>query len=103
MRAVVYLASAKRDFRAIQRYLTRQSRSIDVGVVFVEALQRQCQRLAALPGTLGRSRPELGAGIRGFPYRSYVIFFRYDTDIFEIVNVLEGHRDVIGHFRDDSG
>jgi len=31
--------------------------------------------------------------IRSFPYRGYIVFFRYEADTFEVVNVLEGHRD----------
>jgi plasmid stabilization system protein ParE len=56
-------------------------------------LQQQCGKLASLPGTLGRARPDLLPDIRSFPYRGYVIFFRYESDTLEVVNVLEGHRD----------
>ena len=40
--------------------------------------------------------------MRSFAFKGYVIFFRYEDDRFEVVNVLEGHRDVIAHFRDDT-
>jgi plasmid stabilization system protein ParE len=46
----------------------------------------------------GPARPD----IRSFAFKGYVIFFRYEGDGFEIVNVLEGHRDVIAYFRDDT-
>jgi toxin ParE1/3/4 len=59
----------------------------------------QCRKLASLPGTLGRPRPELRPDIRSFPFKGYMIFFRYKDDMFEVVNVLEGHRDVIAYFR----
>ncbi len=42
---------------------------------------------------LGHARPELRPDIRSFPYRGYIVFFRYEADTFEVVNVLEGHRD----------
>ena len=61
-------------------------------------LRQQCAKLAALPGTLGRPRPELRSDIRSFPFRSYVIFFRYVGNDFEVVAVLEGHRDAEGYF-----
>jgi toxin ParE1/3/4 len=64
----------------------------------VERLRAQCHKLAALPGTIGRARPQLRADIRSVPYKDYVIFFRYVADRFEIVNILEGHRDVDGYF-----
>lgn len=101
MRQPVYLASARRDFADILEYITRESGSLAIGRSFVEVLRQQCGKLASLPGTLGRPRPELRPDIRSFAFKGYVIFFRYEGDSFEIVNVLEGHRDVITHFRDD--
>jgi len=50
-----------------------------------------------LPGTLGRARPELAEGVRSFAVRDYVIFLRYGPDVIEIINVLEGHRDIQAH------
>ena len=55
-----------------------------------------------LKSTIGRARPELRPDIRSFPYRGYVIFFRYLNGRFEVVNILEGHRDVEAHFHSDS-
>ena len=49
---------------------------------------------------MGRARPELCAGIRSFAFQGYVIFFRCDAEIFEVVNVLEGHLDMDGYFED---
>jgi toxin ParE1/3/4 len=57
-------------------------------------LQERCFRLAKLPGTLGRARPELRKDIRNLPYSGYVIFSRCVEDRLEIVNILEGHRDI---------
>ena len=50
---------------------------------------------------LGRARPELRPDIRSFAFGSYVIFFRYKGQVFEVVNVLEGHRDIEEHFKHD--
>ncbi|MEH3120290.1 MAG: type II toxin-antitoxin system RelE/ParE family toxin [Methylorubrum populi] len=58
-------------------------------------------RLAALPGTLGRARPELQPDIRSTPYRSYIIFFRYLDDTFEVVNILHSRRDIDDFFAGD--
>jgi len=93
LRRLVYLSSARQDFRDILRYLTLESGSRAVARAFVDRLQQQCRRLASLPGMLGRARPELRPDIRSFPYRGYIVFFRYEADTFEVVNVLEGHRD----------
>jgi toxin ParE1/3/4 len=69
-----------------------------VAAAFVAKLRRQCRKLASLPGMLGIARPELGPDIRSMPFHGYVIFLRYGDDALDIVNVLEGHRDIDGHF-----
>jgi toxin ParE1/3/4 len=101
VRRLTYLASARRDFSDILAYITKESGSVAIGRRFVDVLRAQCRRLAALPGTLGRARPELRPDIRSFPFKGYVIFFRYGADTFEVVNIVEGHRDIVGIFGGD--
>jgi plasmid stabilization system protein ParE len=101
VRRLILLDSALADFASILVYITRKSGSRVIGRCFVDRLNDQCKKLASLPGTLGRPRPELRPGIRSFAFKGYVIIFRYEGDTFEVVNVLEGHRDVIAYFRDD--
>jgi plasmid stabilization system protein ParE len=101
LRRLVYLSSARQDFRNILRYITVESADRAVARAFVDRLQQQCRKLASLPGTLGRARPELRPDIRSFPYRGYIIFFRYEADTFEVINVLDGHRDFPSLFADD--
>ena len=98
MRQLVYLASAQHDLTDILRHITRESGSLAVGRAFVDRIRQQCAKWASLSGTLGRARPELQPDIRSTPFRGYVIFFRYEGDDFEVVNVLEGHRDVNAYF-----
>ena len=69
-----------------------------MGRAFIDRLQQQCRKLASLPGTLGRARPELRLDIRSFAFRGYVIFFRCDAEVFEVVNVLEGRLDIDGYY-----
>jgi len=102
VRQLVYLAAARRDFADILEYITRQSGSLTIGRGFVDLLRMQCRKLASLPGTLGRPRPELGPDIRSFPFKGCVIFFRYNGDRFEVVSVLEGHRDIAAYFQNDT-
>lgn len=47
---------------------------------------------------MGRSRSEIGEGIRSSAYKGYIIFFRYAGEEFQVVNILEGHRDAEKHF-----
>jgi plasmid stabilization system protein ParE len=102
VRRLVLLDTALADFVDILDYIKRESGSRSVGRRFVGVLRAQCRKLASLPGTLGRPRPELRPDIRSFAFKGYVIFFRYEGDSVEIVNVLERHRDVIAYYRDDS-
>jgi plasmid stabilization system protein ParE len=101
VRRLVYLAAAQRDLVSILEYITRESGSVSVGVAFTDRLQAHCAKLASLPGTLGRARPELRPDIRSSTFRSYVIFFRYRDDALEVVNVLEGHRDIASFCSED--
>ena len=104
MRRLVYLAAAQRDLVSILEYITRESGSVAIGAAFSDRLQAQCARLAALPGTLGRARPELRPDIRSSAFGNYVIFFRYRDDTLEVVNILEGHRDIDAFFsKEDPG
>ena len=99
MRRLVYLTAAERDLALILDYITRESGSLTVGRAFTDQLQRHCAKLASLPGTLGRARPELHPDIRSSAHKGYVVFFRYrDADVLEVVNILEGHRDLEAFF-----
>jgi len=88
------LPSAQADLVNILDHITRESSSLIVGRRFVAALRTKCRELAALPETLGRVRFELRPDIRSFAFRGYVILFRYVDGRFEVVNIVEGHRDI---------
>lgn len=94
------LPSAQADLVNILEHITRESGHLAIGRRFVGALRQQCRELATLPGTLGRARPELRLDVRSFAYRGYVILFRYVEDTFEVVNIIEGHRDIDALYKD---
>ena len=98
MRKAIFLASVRFDLVAIQTYIARESGSRSVARSVTARLRQRCHDLAALPGEIGRARPELGLDIRSSAFKSYVVFFRYRDDLLEVVNILEGHRDIDGHF-----
>jgi toxin ParE1/3/4 len=98
------LDSARKDVAQIYTYIEERSGSATLAERFVRQLNDQCRRLARLPGTLGRARPESRHDIRSAPFKGYVIFFRYlDDDILEVVHVIEGHRDVAAIFAKNDG
>lgn len=66
---------------------------------FLDAIAKTMQRLARHP-LLGRTRPELAPGLRSFPHRQYVIFYRPIDRGIEVVRVLHGSRDIFPLFED---
>ncbi len=62
------------------------------------SLRAQCRKLAELPGHLGQARNEWLPELRSFAFRGYIIVFRYEPDIFRVVRVIEGHRDIEAQF-----
>ena len=103
MARIRYLNSAQADFLHIFDYITRESGSLVNGRQFVGLLRQKCKHLASLPAHLGRPRPELRPDMRSFSFRGYVIFFRYVDDVFEVINIIEGHRDFDSYFEHESG
>jgi plasmid stabilization system protein ParE len=96
MPRLVILASAAEDLVEIQEYIGRDNPVRAIG--FTEELVQQCEKLAGLSFTQGRARPELLPDLRSSAYRGYVILFRYTADAFEVVNILERHRDIDAYF-----
>jgi toxin ParE1/3/4 len=96
---LVFTHSAQINLFQIADYVESTSGSLAVAERFTDDLMAKCRELAALPGTMGPARPELLADLRSTPHGNYVIFFRYVGDVFEVVNILEGHRDIEGYFK----
>lgn len=98
MRRLVLLESVRGDLLHILDHVADASGSVALAMDFVGRLRRRCRDLADLPGTLGRPRTELRPDLRSIVFRGYVIFFRYVEDRVEVVNIVEGHRDIDTHF-----
>jgi len=99
---LVYRAAARRALAEIAAYIERESQSRAVAGAFVDKLTGYCEQLAALPGLMGRQRPELGH-YRSTTFGSYVIFLRYaDEDgprsHLYVVHILHGSRDMDAFF-----
>jgi toxin ParE1/3/4 len=98
VRRATYLKSARADRRKILDYIIRNSQSVRVGQRFMQKLVAYCDHLASLPFQHGISRSDLRPGLRSSVFEAYVIFFQYADDRFEVVNILEGHRDIPEYF-----
>jgi len=94
-----YLDAAKNDLVEIARYIARECGSRNVAVNFVGRIRAYCRKLAATETSQrGTYRSELVDGMRSEPFGNYVIFFRYVGNRLEVVNILEGHRDITAYF-----
>lgn len=101
MAALRYTDDAIDNITQIAVYVARASSSVPTGEHFADQIFDRCG-LASLPGTMGRPRPELRPNLRSISFKGYVIFFHYVGGVLEIVNVLEGHRDIEAYFDEDS-
>lgn len=89
-----FTAAARSDLGEIYRYIRKRSGSGEVARRFVHELRNKCDQLAAAPIQMGRTRADLHPGLRSHAHKSYVIFFRYERDVLEIMRVIESHRDI---------
>lgn len=93
MRTVRFTGRARAQLRAVARYLYRQTGDDRTGERFVRGLEERMLKLARLPGTLGRARPDIGDDIRSLPHHAYVIIFRYGNDTLDVAQVIHSRRD----------
>lgn len=101
MRRLIYRDAALNDIADIIDYLCDVGASEATAEAFTDRLRERCRKLANLPGTMGRSRLELGSGVRSQPYKGYILFFRYLNNNLVVLRILEGHRDIEARFGDD--
>jgi toxin ParE1/3/4 len=83
----------------------------DIWAYIAEGSVKHADRFAALINRefralsrqtlMGRSRPELAAGLRSFPVGRYLIFYLPLPKGIEVVRVLHGARDIESALRDD--
>ena len=63
----------------------------------IDLLFEQCQLLLTTPG-MGRARDELRAGVRSWPIKSWVIFYRVVADNVEVIRVLHARQETSNIF-----
>jgi toxin ParE1/3/4 len=91
---LVLLDQAKEDLANIAAYIAYESKSRQVGQKFAQRLLDKCKELASIKGSIGVERPELRKNLRSCPFGSYIIFFKYSDNYFEVVTIIERHRDI---------
>lgn len=85
------------DVAEASGYLDRETGNPEFGNRLVIDLHRVMYLIAENP-LMGRARPELQEGLRGFPHGSYTIFWRLHDAEIEIVRVLHQRQDVEREF-----
>lgn len=100
MKWLIYADDAQSDLAEVYDFVSDIAGD-DVAQTTIDALRGKCRQLAELSGTLGRARPELRADLRSFPFRGYVIFFRYTDDELVVIDILSARRDIDAHFEED--
>ncbi len=60
---------------------------------FIEFMFKKCEQLVDMP-FIGRQRDELLPELRSFPVKAYVVFYRIQTEVIEIVRILSAYRDI---------
>ena len=51
-------------------------------------------KLLARSPQVGRKREELASGLRSFPVGHYIVFYRLERKVLEIIRILHGSRDI---------
>ena len=90
MKEPLFSPMAVEDLQSILDYIARDNTR--AAASFVETLKEKCRTLARFP-LLGASREHLIEGLRVFPVRNYVIYYRPEGDTVRIERVLHGARD----------
>lgn len=101
MRELRYTLRARRDLVQIRRYIAKRSDSKRVAAGFIAKLRAHCKFLAELPGTMGRARPDLDERLRTSTFGSFIIVFQYRENYFEVVAIIERHRDIGAMFEEE--
>lgn len=91
MTRVVFRPEAEIDLVAIA--LSVAERSESRALALVKRLRARCAALERHPQT-GRPRGELGPGLRSLVERPYIIFYRVEGGVVEVVAVVHGARDL---------
>ncbi len=92
MRTVKRFEAAEQDLIEIGLYIALDSPAN--AERFIDAIERECQKLADSPFILGRSCEGLHPDLRRHNYKRYAIIYRPLPDGIELVGVFQGSRDL---------
>ena len=93
-----YLKAPAADADLLEIWSYVSPNDLDAADEFLDRFERAFELLAEQP-FVGRAREELAPGLRSFPVGSYLVFYRVQADIAQIVRVLNAAQDVESAFR----
>ena len=91
---------AELDLDNIWHHVAKKSGSIETADRVVDSITQHFSTLAEQPRA-GRDREELAPGLRSFPARDYVVYYRESGPRVIISRVIHGKRDQGNAFTDD--
>ncbi len=83
-------ALAERDLDEIWSYVAEDARPTTADRL-IDAIIDRFDLLVEQP-RMGRARPEFGPGVRSFPVKGYVVYYRHEDELL-VARVLHGRRD----------
>jgi toxin ParE1/3/4 len=86
---------AERDLDSIWHHIAAQASSIDIADQVVDSVIGHFALLLRQPQA-GRTREDIGPGVRSFPSGNYLIYYRQSKSNLVISRILHAKRDQIG-------
>lgn len=96
MGTVRKFSAAEDDLLGIGLYIARDS--LANAERFLDAIEKECQKLADATVELGRPCPGLAPGLRRHNFKRYAIIYRPAADGIELVGVFQGSRELRAMF-----
>lgn len=91
---------ARADLDEIWLFIARDN--VRAADKFVDHLLDRCRSVAQMPG-IGRPRDDLMRGLRCWPQKRYLIFYRLADQGIEIIHIVRGDRDTDALFESNAG
>ncbi len=95
MAVALFTPAANEDALQIWEYICHFSD--ERADTWLDELKEKCQLIADNP-QMGRTRPEIQADTRSFPFGNYLIYYRQTGSNIEIFRILHAARDTTKHF-----
>lgn len=97
---IVWREPASADLDAIYDWIA-DGADPEIALRFVTRIEAACERLADFPLS-GRSRNDIGPGLRSIPFaRTVTVFYTADGETVSIVRVVHARRDTAAAFEGD--